>query len=128
LYNEQRIIKDGVFPAEVLTGSGNFRPQCVGITPRFGVWAHICGTDLVRDKDGTVYVLEDNLRVPSGVSYMLQNRQIMKRIFPEVFRTTDILPIDDYPSQLYQTLAALSPRFGRGSGEPWHPRPKQRIQ
>lgn len=110
LYNEQRIIQDGVFPAAVLAGSGNFRPQCVGITPRFGVWAHICGTDLVRDKDGTVYVLEDNLRVPSGVSYMLQNRQIMKRIFPEVFRTTNILPIDDYPSQLYQTLAALSPR------------------
>ncbi|MDD2915874.1 MAG: circularly permuted type 2 ATP-grasp protein [Gallionella sp.] len=112
LYNEQRIIKDGVFPAEVLEGSGNFRPQCVGITPRFGVWAHICGTDLVRDRDGTVYVLEDNLRVPSGVSYMLENRQIMKRIFPEVFRTTNILPIDDYPTQLYQTLAALSPRPG----------------
>ena len=112
LYNDQRIIKDGVFPAEVLEGSGNFRPQCVGITPRFGVWAHICGTDLVRDRDGTVYVLEDNLRVPSGVSYMLENRQIMKRIFPEVFRTTNILPIDDYPTQLYQTLAALSPRPG----------------
>jgi uncharacterized circularly permuted ATP-grasp superfamily protein len=112
LYNEQRIIKDGVFPAEVLAGSGNFRPQCVGITPRFGVWAHICGTDLVRDRDGTVYVLEDNLRVPSGVSYMLENRQIMKRIFPEVFRTTNILPVDDYPTQLYQTLAALSPRPG----------------
>ncbi len=110
VYNAQRIIQDGVFPAEVLAGSGNFRPQCVGFTPRFGVWAHICGTDLVRDKDGTVYVLEDNLRVPSGVSYMLQNRQIMKRIFPEVFRTTSILPIDDYPAQLYQTLAALSPR------------------
>jgi uncharacterized circularly permuted ATP-grasp superfamily protein len=110
LYNEQKIIKDGVFPAEVLAGSGNFRPQCVGITPRFGVWAHICGTDLVRDRDGTVYVLEDNLRVPSGVSYMLENRQIMKRIFPEVFRTTNILPVDDYPTQLYQTLAALSPR------------------
>ncbi len=112
LYNEQRIVKDGVFPAEVLEGSGNFRPQCVGITPRFGVWAHICGTDLVRDRDGTVYVLEDNLRVPSGVSYMLENRQIMKRIFPEVFRTTNILPIDDYPTQLYQTLSALSPRPG----------------
>jgi uncharacterized circularly permuted ATP-grasp superfamily protein len=112
LYNEQRIIKDGVFPAEVLEGSGNFRPQCVGITPRFGVWAHICGTDLVRDSDGTVYVLEDNLRVPSGVSYMLENRQVMKRIFPEVFRTTHILPVDDYPTQLYQTLAALSPRAG----------------
>jgi uncharacterized circularly permuted ATP-grasp superfamily protein len=110
LYNEQRIIKDGVFPAEVLQDSANFRPQCVGITPRFGVWAHICGTDLVRDKDGTVYVLEDNLRVPSGVSYMLENRQIMKRIFPEVFRTTNILPVDDYPTQLYQMLASLSPR------------------
>ncbi|MBA3024229.1 MAG: circularly permuted type 2 ATP-grasp protein [Gammaproteobacteria bacterium] len=112
LYNEQRIIKDGVFPAEVLEGSGNFRPQCVGITPRFGVWAHICGTDLVRDKDGTVYVLEDNLRVPSGVSYMLENRQVMKRIFPEVFRTTNILPVDDYPARLYQMLASLSPREG----------------
>jgi uncharacterized circularly permuted ATP-grasp superfamily protein len=110
LYNEQQIIKDGVFPAEVLEGSGNFRPQCVGIAPCFGVWAHICGTDLVRDKDGTVYVLEDNLRVPSGVSYMLENRQIMKRIFPEVFRTTNILPVDDYPTQLYQMLASLSPR------------------
>jgi uncharacterized circularly permuted ATP-grasp superfamily protein len=112
LYNEQKIIKDGVFPAEVLAGSGNFREQCVGITPRFGVWAHICGTDLVRDRDGTVYVLEDNLRVPSGVSYMLENRQIMKRIFPEVFRTTNILPVDDYPTQLYQTLSSLSPRSG----------------
>ena len=112
LYNEQRIIKDGVFPAEVLEGSGNFRPQCVGIMPRFGVWAHICGTDLVRDKDGTVYVLEDNLRVPSGVSYMLENRQVMKRIFPEVFRTTHILPVDDYPTQLHQMLASLSPREG----------------
>lgn len=110
LYNEQRIIKDGVFPLEVLAGSKNFRAQCRGITPRFGVWAHICGTDLVRDKDGTVYVLEDNLRVPSGVSYMLGNREVMKRLFPEVFQSSTILPIDDYPTQLYDTLAALSPR------------------
>jgi uncharacterized circularly permuted ATP-grasp superfamily protein len=112
LYNEQSIVRDGVFPLEVLAGSGNFREQCVGVKPRFGVWAHICGTDLVRDRDGILYVLEDNLRVPSGVSYMLENRQIMKRIFPEVFRTTHILPVDDYPTQLYQTLAALSPRPG----------------
>ncbi len=112
LYNEQQIIKDGVLPAEILDSSTNFRPQCIGIKPRFGVWAHICGTDLVRDSNGTVYVLEDNLRVPSGVSYMLENRQIMKRIFPEVFRTTHILPVDDYPTQLYHTLAALSPRAG----------------
>ncbi len=110
LYNEQRIVKDGVFPLEVLAGSRNFRPQCRGFTPRFGVWAHVCGTDLVRGRDGTLYVLEDNLRVPSGVSYMLENRQLMKRLFPEIFRAISILPVDDYPTQLYDTLAALSPR------------------
>nr|WP_246628631.1 circularly permuted type 2 ATP-grasp protein [Methylomagnum ishizawai] len=110
LYNAQQIVKDGVFPAEVLEGSRNFRQQCRGISPRFSVWAHVCGTDLVRDKDGTVYVLEDNLRVPSGVSYMLENRQLMKRLFPEVFQSSTILPVDDYPTQLYDTLAALSPR------------------
>ncbi|KAF0101828.1 MAG: hypothetical protein FD187_2762 [bacterium] len=112
LYNEQRIVRDGVFPLEVLEGSRNFRAQCKGITPRFGVWAHVCGTDLVRDKDGTVYVLEDNLRVPSGVSYMLENRQLMKRLFPDLFRASDILPVDDYPARLHDTLAALSPRTG----------------
>ena len=110
LYNEQKIVRDGIFPIEVLEGSKNFRAQCKGMTPRFGVWAHVCGTDLVRDKDGTVYVLEDNLRVPSGVSYMLENRQLMKRLFPELFKSSDILPVDDYPTQLYDTLAALSPR------------------
>lgn len=110
LYNEQQIVKDGVFPLSVLQGSRNFREQCRGVTPRFGVWAHVCGTDLVRDQDGTVYVLEDNLRVPSGVSYMLENRQLMKRLFPELFQSSDILPVDDYPTRLYDTLAALSPR------------------
>ena len=110
LYNDQKIIKDGVFPIEVLNGSKNFLKQCVGITPPFGAWAHICGTDLVRDDDGTIYVLEDNLRIPSGVSYMLENRQIMKRVFPELFRTTNIKPVDNYPTQLYETLSALSPR------------------
>jgi uncharacterized circularly permuted ATP-grasp superfamily protein len=113
LYNEQRIVKDGVFPVDVLEGSRNFRPQCVGVTPRFGVWSHICGTDLVRDGDGTVYVLEDNLRVPSGVSYMLENRQLMKRLFPELFQASIIMPVDDYPMRLHDTLAALSPRPGK---------------
>ncbi|MCB1904395.1 MAG: circularly permuted type 2 ATP-grasp protein, partial [Gammaproteobacteria bacterium] len=76
LYHGQKIVKDGVFPKEVLAKSKNFRPQCVGIDPPLGIWAHICGSDLVRDSDGTLYVLEDNLRVPSGVSYMLENRLI----------------------------------------------------
>ncbi len=110
LYHQQRIIRDGVFPAEVLADSVNFRPQCVGVAPPLGVWAHICGSDLVRDGEGTVYVLEDNLRVPSGVSYMLENRLVTKRVFPELFGRYAPLPVDDYPSQLFDTLAALSPR------------------
>jgi uncharacterized circularly permuted ATP-grasp superfamily protein len=112
LYNQQHIVKDGVFPLEVLESSRNFRAACRGIAPRFGVWAHVCGTDLVRDRDGRVYVLEDNLRVPSGVSYMLENRQLMKQLFPELFLASDILPIDDYPARLHDTLASLSPRQG----------------
>ena len=110
LYHEQKIIKDGIVPKELLDDSVNFREQCIGVKPPLGVWAHICGSDLVRDRDGTVYVLEDNLRVPSGVSYMLENRKVMKRVFPELFEDHNILPVDDYPSQLYDTLASISPR------------------
>ena len=110
IYGARRIIKDGVFPESVLADSVNFRPQCVGVKPRGGIWAHICGSDLVRDGDGTLYVLEDNLRVPSGVSYMLENRLVTKRVWPELFETTTIRPVDDYPAQLFDMLAALSPR------------------
>ncbi len=110
LYNDQKIIADGVFPAGMLEGSVNFRSQCKGFSPPLGIWAHICGSDLVRDGDGTMYVLEDNLRIPSGVSYMLENRQVMKRVFPELFEDSGIQPIDDYASQLYDMLASLSPR------------------
>ncbi len=110
LYNEQQIVKDGVFPQDVLDGAKNYRAQCEGITPPYGVWAHISGTDLVRDGDGTQYVLEDNLRVPSGVSYMLENRHVMKRVFPELFQDTRILPVDDYTTQLFDMLVSISPR------------------
>lgn len=110
LYHDQRIVKDRVFPAELLTHSRNFRPQCRGIAPPRRVWAHICGSDLVRDASGTLYVLEDNLRVPSGVSYLLENRQVMKRVFPELFADYAILPVDNYCSQLFDMLAGLSPR------------------
>jgi uncharacterized circularly permuted ATP-grasp superfamily protein len=109
IYHEQRIVRDAVFPREYLADSVNFRSQCVGATPPQRVWAHICGSDLVRGADGTVYVLEDNLRVPSGVSYMLENRQVVKRVFPEVFEAAGILPVDDYPSQLFDMLRALAP-------------------
>jgi uncharacterized circularly permuted ATP-grasp superfamily protein len=110
LYHEQKVLKDGIVPEFVLKQSTNYRKECEGISPRFGVWAHVCGTDLVRDKDGQFYVLEDNLRVPSGVSYMLENRSIMKRVIPEVFENVNIAPVGDYPEHLFDTLAALSPR------------------
>ena len=110
VYHEQKFIKDGLMPASIIATSKNFRANVRGIKPPLGTWAHICGSDLIRDKDGTVYVLEDNLRVPSGVSYMLENRQVVKRVFPELFESAAILPVDDYPSQLYDMLAALSPR------------------
>ncbi len=110
VYGDKKIFRDHVIPRDVLSQSVNYRKQCEGIRPPLDVWAHICGSDLVRDGDGTVYVLEDNLRVPSGVSYMLENRQVMKRVFPEMFENHSILPVDGYPTQLFDTLASLSPR------------------
>lgn len=110
LYNEQRILSDGVVPREIVEGSPHFLSQCQGIAPPYGAWANISGTDLVRDKDGSIYVLEDNLRVPSGVSYMIENRQVTKRVFPELFSEQSILPVDDYPLMLFEMLASLSPR------------------
>lgn len=110
LYHDQKIIKDKVFPKELLANSVNFRKECMGVNPPLNIWAHICGSDLVRHSDGTMYVLEDNLRVPSGVSYMLENRSVMKRVFPEMFESMSIQPVDDYPSQLFDMLASLSPR------------------
>ena len=112
IYHHQRAVRDGVVPADLIARSSNFREQCVGMSPAFGVWAHVCGSDLVREGDGTVYVLEDNLRVPSGVSYMLENRLVIKRVLPELFEEHAVLPVDDYPSQLFDTLAAISPRPG----------------
>ena len=113
IYNKQKILFDDVLPADIVLDSGNYKPQCANVSPRHGVWAHICGTDLVRDRDGKFYVLEDNLRVPSGVSYMLENREITKRVLPELFENYSIQPVDDYPSKLYSTLASLSPREGQ---------------
>ncbi len=113
VYNKQSILAAGVVPADIVLESTNYKKPCVGMSPRYGVWAHVCGSDLVRDSDGKFYVLEDNLRVPSGVSYMLENREITKRVLPEMFENYSILPVDDYPSKLYQTLASLSPRERR---------------
>jgi len=110
VYHDQKILKDKIIPAELILESKNFHKQCMGVSPAFGAWAHICGSDLVRDEKGTFYVLEDNLRVPSGVSYMLENRKVTKRVFPELFQDHSILPIGNYTDQLSEILSSLSPR------------------
>jgi uncharacterized circularly permuted ATP-grasp superfamily protein len=110
VYNDRKILKDKVVPEELLKTSRNYRAICEGMKPAHGVWAHVCGSDIIRDSDGTVYVLEDNLRVPSGVSYMLENRNISKKVLPELFEKYSILPMDNYPAQLLDTLSSISPR------------------
>jgi uncharacterized circularly permuted ATP-grasp superfamily protein len=111
LYHDQKIIKDGVVPAHVIESAQAFRPkQCAGMNPPGGIWCHVTGTDLVRHEDGRVYVLEDNLRCPSGVSYVLENRNVMKRTFPQLFESSRIRPVHDYPSRLRETLEYLAPR------------------
>jgi uncharacterized circularly permuted ATP-grasp superfamily protein len=109
IYHDQKILKDKVIPEEVIRSAASYRPQIHGINPPGGVWCHITGTDLIRHGDGEVYVLEDNLRVPSGVSYVLGNRDLMKRTFPEVFEGLRVRPVDDYPGNLLETLQSLAP-------------------
>ena len=109
IYGEQKIIKDGVISKEVVYSATGFLQPCLGLVPPRGIWCHITGTDLVRDRDGQWYVLEDNLRCPSGVSYVLENRRVMKSTFPLVFRAMEIQAVDDYSSHLLETLLELAP-------------------
>jgi len=111
LYHEQKILKDKIIPEEIIRSAKSFRTACIGLNPPRGVWCHITGTDLVRDRDGQIYVLEDNLRCPSGVSYVLENRQIMKRTLPMVFGASRVRPVDDYPGHLLGMLQYLSPDY-----------------
>ncbi|QEY32630.1 circularly permuted type 2 ATP-grasp protein [Synechococcus sp. RSCCF101] len=107
VYGPQRILNDGVIPRQEVETSQGWRPAMQGFKPPLGVWCHISGLDLVRDGEGTWRVLEDNLRCPSGVAYFLENRRVMKRIFPSLFEGRRVQPIDDYPSHLLQTLQEL---------------------
>lgn len=108
IYNEQKIFADEVIPKELILGSKDYLKPCEGLTPPKGIWCHITGTDLVRDKDGHFYVLEDNLRCPSGVSYMLESREIIKRAFPELFNSLGVRPVSDYSTKLLDMLQFLS--------------------
>ncbi len=108
IYNEGRILADGVVPREIVYSCKHFRRQMVGLQVPRNVYVAICGTDLIRMEDGEFVVLEDNLRVPSGVSYMLTNRRVMKRVFPYLFRAYNVRPIEQYTQLLLGTLRSLA--------------------
>ena len=109
IYNDQKILKDKVIPEDLVFTSRTYRKACEGFTPPRQIWCHVTGTDLVRDHDGQFFVLEDNLRCPSGVSYVLENRQVLKRTFPQVFEASRVRPVDDYPSKLLEMLEYMAP-------------------
>lgn len=110
IYSDQKIIKDGIIPKEVIYSSKKFLAPCMGIKPPKNIWIHITGTDLIRGDNGEFMVLEDNLRCPSGVSYMLENRELFKQTFPEVVAKTQIRTISDYPHKLLEMLRFISDR------------------
>lgn len=110
IYGEQRILKEGIIPESYVLGARHFRREFMGSKVPKDIYIHICGTDLIRDHDGNYLVLEDNARCPSGVSYMLENRQALKRAFPNFFSRMGVLPVKDYASELLKVLRYISPR------------------
>ncbi|PFH09053.1 putative circularly permuted ATP-grasp superfamily protein [Collimonas sp. PA-H2] len=109
IYHDQNIVKAGVIPAEQIFRNAQYRPEMQGISVASDIYAHIAGVDIVRAGEGEFYVLEDNLRVPSGVSYMLENRKMMMRLFPELFLRHKIAPVDHYPDMLLDNLRSVAP-------------------
>lgn len=109
IYHDQKILKDGVVPADLVLGNANFRPQMVGLNVPFDTYIHIMGVDLVRDRQGTFRVLEDNGRVPSGVSYVVENRHMMQRVFPDLMQDIGIRPVDNYGHKLLDAMMEIAP-------------------
>jgi len=109
IYGERRILKEGILPPDLIFGNPQFRPEIAGMRPPHGIWAHICGIDLVRTGPDEFFVLEDNARTPSGVSYMLENREAMLRLCPELFRAFRVAAVDSYPDRLLQTMRSVAP-------------------
>jgi uncharacterized circularly permuted ATP-grasp superfamily protein len=109
IYHDQNIIKAGIIPAEQIYKNAQYRPEMQGVSVASDIYAHIAGVDIVRAGQGEFYVLEDNLRVPSGVSYMLEDRKMMMRLFPELFARNKIAPVDHYPDMLLDNLRSVAP-------------------
>jgi len=109
IYHDQRIVQEGIIPEEVVKSAKHFRPEFMGFDVPKDIYIHICGTDLIRDRDGNYLVLEDNGRCPSGVSYVLENRQVMKRVFPQLFGKLKVRPVDHYGQELLNLLRYVAP-------------------
>ncbi|GJM30465.1 MAG: hypothetical protein DHS20C17_31000 [Cyclobacteriaceae bacterium] len=108
IYHHQNILNDGIIPLDIVLSSAGYLDACKGLNPPRGVWCHITGSDIIRDNDGKFYVLEDNLRCPSGVSYLLENREIIKQAFPKLFTSLGVQPVSGYPGMLLSMLQSLS--------------------
>ena len=115
IYHDQKILRDGVIPAEIIHSAAHFRPEFMGFDVPKDIYIHICGSDLIRDQNGNYLVLEDNARSPSGVSYLLENRQAMKRVFPNLFSRYLVRPVDTYCLELLDVLRFIAPN---GNPEP----------
>ena len=109
IYHEQKIIKDKIIPEEVILSAAHYRPEFKDTDVPRDIYIHICGTDLIRDRDGSYLVLEDNGRCPSGVSYVLENRMAMKRVFPHLFDSAGVRSVDSYAADLLGTLQYIAP-------------------
>lgn len=118
IYHRQEILRAGRIPTELIANNQAFLPQMVGVTPPGNVYTHVVGIDIVRTGEDQFFVLEDNARTPSGVSYMLENRETMLQMFPELFTRTKVRPVSDYPKHLRRSLAACAPVAGAGGGHP----------
>jgi len=114
VYGDQKILRDGVVPADLVLGNANYRPEMRGFPVPHGTYAHICGIDLVRDDEGCFRVLEDNARTPSGVSYVVENRTLMLHAFPDLMEGLDIRPVDDYGIRLHKAMAEIAPPVEEG--------------
>jgi uncharacterized circularly permuted ATP-grasp superfamily protein len=109
IYHDGKIVKDGVIPGELVFGNANYRQEMVGFPVRFGTYVHICGIDIVRDAAGAFLVLEDNARTPSGVSYVVENRHLMSRAFPDLMAGMKLRPVDDYGRRLLSAMTEIAP-------------------
>jgi len=118
VYHEQRIVKEGIVPGEVVHSAKHFRPEFMGVDVPRNIYIHICGSDLIRDRDGNYLVLEDNGRCPSGVSYVLENREVMKRVYPKLFARHKVRPVGNYGQDLLNLLRFVAPKNCPDPGDP----------